>query len=69
MNNVMFFFIHTKHFDTLDKHKAVRDTAMIQIFEPPHDKTNKMTVCPVKTQISQGICPVWLVFAVHSVSS
>ena len=28
-------------------------------FEPPHDKTNNMTVRPVKTPISQGICPVW----------
>ena len=28
-------------------------------FEPPHDKTNKMTVCPGKTQISLGIRPVW----------
>ena len=27
-------------------------------FEPPHDKTNKMTVRPAKTQISLGICPV-----------
>ena len=27
--------------------------------EPPHDKTNKTTVCPTKTQISLGICPVW----------
>ena len=26
--------------------------------EPHHDKTNKMTVRPAKTQISQGICPV-----------
>ena len=26
--------------------------------EPPHDKTNKMTVRPAKTQISLGICPV-----------
>ena len=25
----------------------------------PHDKINKMTVCPVKTQISLGICSVW----------
>ena len=23
------------------------------------DKTNKVTVRPAKTQISQGICPVW----------
>ena len=29
------------------------------LFEPPHDKTNQMTVCPVKTQISLGIRPVW----------
>ena len=28
-------------------------------FEPPHDKTNKMTVHPAKTQISLGIRPVW----------
>ena len=29
------------------------------IFELSHDKTNKMTVLPAKTQISLGICPVW----------
>ena len=28
-------------------------------YEPPHDKTNKLTVRPAKTQISLGICPVW----------
>ena len=28
-------------------------------FEQPHDKTNKMDVCPLKTQISLGIRPVW----------
>ena len=27
--------------------------------DPPHHKTNKMTVCQVKTQISLGICTVW----------
>ena len=27
--------------------------------EPRHDKTNKVTVRPAKTQISMGICPVW----------
>ena len=27
--------------------------------EPRHDKTNKVTVHPAKTQISLGICPVW----------
>ena len=30
-----------------------------EIIEPPHDKTNKMTVRPAKTQISLGIRPVW----------
>ena len=28
-------------------------------YEPPHDKTNKMSVRPAKTQISLGIHPVW----------
>ena len=28
-------------------------------YEPPHDKTNKMTVRPAKTQISLGIRPIW----------
>ena len=28
-------------------------------FEPRHDKTNKMSVHPAKTQISLGICPAW----------
>ena len=35
---------------------------MIHIWEsdePPHDKTNKMTVRPAKTQISLDICRVW----------
>ena len=27
-------------------------------YEPQHDKTNKMSVRPAKTQISLGICPV-----------
>ena len=30
-----------------------------QIYEPRHDKTNKVTVRPAKTQISLGIRPVW----------
>ena len=28
-------------------------------YEPPHDKTNKVSVHPAKTQISLGIRPVW----------
>ena len=34
--------------------------------EPPHDKINKMTLRPAKTQISLGIRPVgWTVFTVR----
>ena len=29
------------------------------LFQPPHDKTNKMTMHTTKTQISLGIRPVW----------
>ena len=29
------------------------------LYEPPHDKTNKMNVRPAKTQISLGIHPVY----------
>ena len=32
-------------------------------YEPPHDKTNKMTVRPANTQISLGIRQVWSEFA------
>ena len=33
---------------------------MLAIFiEPRHEKTNKMSVCPAKTQISLDIRPVW----------
>ena len=39
------------------------------IFEPQHDKTNKIAVRPTKTQISLGMRPVWSVFAVHFMSS
>ena len=38
-------------------------------FEPLHDKTNKMTLHPAKTQISLGIRPVWSDFAVRLTSS
>ena len=29
------------------------------VFEPPHDKTNIVTMRPAKTQISLGVRPVW----------
>ena len=34
------------------------DLFTVIVFEPRHDKTNKVTVHPAKTQISLGICPV-----------
>ena len=37
----------------------------VLVNEPPHDKTNKVTVHPAKTQISLCICPVWSGFAVR----
>ena len=44
-------------------HVSDRDT---KIYEPRHDKTNAMSVRPVKTQISLGIRPVWSEFAVRT---
>ena len=35
-----------------------QSAAFGNIFEPRHDKTNKMSVHPAKTQVSQGIRPV-----------
>ena len=32
---------------------------ILESYEPRHDKTNKISVHPAKTQISLGICPVW----------
>ena len=36
------------------------------IYEPPHDKTSKMTVHPAMTQISLGICPVWTEYSLSA---
>ena len=36
---------------------------IIETFEPPHDKTNKITVRPAKTQISPRIRAVWSEFS------
>ena len=35
------------------------------LYESRHDKTNKLTVRPAKTQICLGIRPVWSVFHVR----
>ena len=47
----------------LERH-GMRWSLRMSINEPPHDKTNKMTVHLAKTKISLGICPVWSVFTV-----
>ena len=41
------------------RHKSFDKTKNRVWFEPRHDKTNKVTVRPAKTQISLGIRPVW----------
>ena len=58
------------HNDLLNFHKciwyklSIVAVAIHGLNEPPHDKTNKMTVPPAKTPINLGIRPVWSVFAV-----
>ena len=37
----------------------------VNVHVPPHDKTNKMSVRPAKTQISLGMRPVSVVYIVH----
>ena len=39
--------------------KNFKSVTITEWYEPWHDKTNKMSVCPVKTRISLGIRPVW----------
>ena len=50
------------HGDVICDHKTNSLPPQMTI-EPPHDKTNKMIVCPAKTQISLGIRPVWSEFS------
>ena len=38
--------------------KKLNKSGKLKQYEPRHDKTNKMSVRPAKTQISLGICPV-----------
>ena len=38
--------------------RKVTECHLLSLFEPRHDKTNKVTVRPAKTQISLGIRPV-----------
>ena len=41
------------------KETSLYNRPIKRIYEPGHDKTNKMSVRPAKTQISLGIRPVW----------
>ena len=50
--------LHWVHMSFCRFHCAPDKNIWIKI-EPWHDKTNKMSVCTAKTQISPGICPVW----------
>ena len=40
-------------------HSCHASASCRMLYEPQHDKTNKVTVHPAKTQISLGIHPVW----------
>ena len=48
-----------------EKRKKVTFEVSAKKYEPRHDKTNKMSVHPAKTQINLGIRSVWSVFAVR----
>ena len=48
---------YVEKFMRLASSEAEQAGLSIILYEPRHDKTNKITVRPVKTQISLGICP------------
>ena len=62
MEQKYWLWIHHKNLDT---RKNYCNYPRILLIEPPHDKTNKMTCVPAKTQISLGERPVWRVFTVY----
>ena len=39
--------------------KRKKTTKAVELIEPRLEKTNKVTVCPAKTEISLGIRPIW----------
>ena len=49
----------TSTFKELMSNTSFSCVIFVTTFEPPHDKTSKMTLRPAKTQISLGIRPVW----------
>ena len=53
-------WIHIRATSSINSKEMHRRTMhMHRLYEPRHDKTNKNSVRPAKTQISLGIRPVW----------
>ena len=60
---------HSSHNATVQGPDNYRGWQGLKISELRHDKTNKVTVNPAKTQICLGISPVCSVFAGHLIGS
>ena len=58
-NNMTAVIIKTSSKTTLLVYHVIINGHTKRKYEPRHDKTNKMSVRPAKTQISLGIRPVW----------
>ena len=58
LNALVFVSIKCLYMQLQPKNICCRSNSWAAIYKPPHDKTNKMTVRPAKTQISLGIRPV-----------
>ena len=59
MTNKRFCFL-SETYDILCNVRGWRmHCSVSSVFEPQHDKTNKVTVRPAKTRISLGIWPAW----------
>ena len=56
---LLVLILQTVLFSTVIWNKWPEGVRFYQQFELRHDKTNKVSVRPAKTQISLGICPVW----------
>ena len=52
------FWLHFNAAQCFAEPKRIQQTTLLS-YEPRHDKNNKRSVPPAKTQISLGICPVW----------
>ena len=58
-------YLTLPHSETVLLLMCIQYPDSLSSYEPRHDRTNKMTVRPAKTQISLGIRPIWSVFAVR----